>query len=355
MKLLFHSLYFSLTLLLLMSCGSKKVHYMEGSLTDVFLKARKQGKKVFILVADTSCRRCKAFSAKLDAEESSRSALNRDYLCYKAYTNDPATRDIAQILKCRGIPCPYFFNADGSLITFGYPNSPVFDASHTERISFDPKKFMEFYRINATIEEYKRMVYYSLNAYLLMQEALNENKPMDSAYALANRSIQIKGYLYNYYLAFKMASKMGLDKDADRDLEGLASYYSAADYSLYGPLMKSIGAPETAFAKDPFQDGVGLYFKNTIVVQNVKAGRDLEFTFPFQNLGASTVKVNDAEHPCSCIKLDWTRTPVAVEDTGSIRGVFHAEGMGHFSKEIYVHLDSKDHPMLILTLEGDII
>lgn len=346
---------FIVPFILLLSCRHKDIQYMEGTIEDVFSKAKKENKKVFVLVENSDCGPCKYFAKMLNEQSNTSAILRRDYICYKADILDTTQKVIAQILKCPSYPFPFFFDNDGQLIAFGFPESKEFDISDLSKIYTDQYKFMELFRLPITTDAYKQMVFLNLRSYLLMKSGKNDPVALDTAYQLSKRSLNIAVYPYNIYLTDMLEKRLNMQSSPVSE-QLLRPVFTRSDKFIYGNLIDHIRMKEpdsSTFARQNGKDSTAYAFsKNTQDCGIIKAGTDYTFSFEFKNTSNEVLLIAKAEHPCSCIELKWPQEPVKPGETSFIRGVFHVEGKGKFTKEIYVHAVSQKVPMKIIILTG---
>lgn len=333
-------LLFVIVMLFFCSCSSG-VKYRRGSLSEILEQAKEENKKIFVLVADSSCPRCKAFGEYIDTLPGVADAINKDFIPYKVYQSDPEQNVLAQILKVNAIPFPYFLDSDGKIITFGFPNSKKFDVSNLDSIYMDPYKFQEIFQLGISIDKYKEMVYYSLQGYLEAEKIPQQKGTLEHAMELAKKSLEKGEYLYNFYQMYSFSRRAGLEEEATKYQVKIAHNYTSRDRFLYGPLMRKIGLPDDAFATPAKVNVDDLFFENEeLLGDTISAGKDLHFTFRFKNISTHPVIIQRAEHHCNCIELTWPATPIAPSDTGSITGVFHTSETGSYDKDIFVHMNA---------------
>lgn len=344
-------------LLFLFSCHTDNITYKQGTLSDIFNEARFKKKKVFILVTDSLCNRCKEFERQLNAETFTVDILRQEYISYKVNVRDPQYKITAQILKCPAFPFPYFFDSDGKIIAFGYPNEKEYDLRKTAAIKVEEFTFKEMFKMNIPVAKYKQMVYYTLNAYLEMKSAERNSGDFHKAYELIEQSITTAPYPYNLYLGYQLSKKQELYTKSREYINQIKLNYKPADRFMYGTMMNDLGLPDDAYTKEiSGADSTGVLYDNKErIYQDVKLGSDVPFSFTFMNTGSQPLLIEKAHHPCNCIDLEWTRNIIATNDTGTIRGVFHANEKGTFYKEIYVHTNNTTSPMNTIVLRGEVI
>ncbi|MBW8683566.1 DUF1573 domain-containing protein [Chitinophaga rhizophila] len=336
---------------IIFSCRQQPIQYASGRIEDVFEQARKENKKVFVLITDTSCGICNAFAKKLDSINETKKILNQDYICYKANITDTAMTDIAQIVKCPSFPFPYFFDKDANLLAFGFPNNKNFLIDDLSKIGISEYTFREMFRLPITTLDYKKLVSLNMKAYLMMKEGHH-----DSAYQLVKASSEIAVYPYNIYLANQLSAVGTKESNAwIRQLQ--KPQFTPSDEVIYDNLIDNIAFSENQNElPETGSDSVSYTFVETKHECGIiNQGANYTFAFKFLNTGKKDVVITKAEHSCPCIELKWPDQPVKPGETGYIRGILHAEQLGRFSREIYVHTISSKVPMRIVVLNGQVI
>lgn len=336
--------------LLLLSCHTEPVHYKTGRIEDIFAQARKENKKVFVLISDTACGNCDVFQKRIDSVNATTTILNRDYICYKANTSDPALKDITQIVKCPAFPFPYFFDKEGNLLAFGFPNNRNYLVDDLKKIGIDEYVFREMFRLPISTSEYKKLISLNMKAYLLMKEGQTK-----AAYGLVKESVAIAVYPYNIYLAHRLGEAAG-KQDGGWIAQLERPEFTPADKLIYGDLIDNIPFYKgEQVAAQKGNDSINYAFlQKTHECGMIAKGTDYTFSFEFKNTGKKDLVITKAEHSCSCIELKWPNQPVRPGETSYIRGVFHAEQKGRFIREIYVHTVSPDVPMRVVVLTGEV-
>ena len=96
------------------------------------------------------------------------------------------------------------------------------------------------------------------------------------------------------------------------------------------------------------------FIKEKLECGLVKSGTDYSFAFEFKNTGKKNLLIARAEHPCSCIELQWPQQAIRPGETEFIKGIFHAKEKGSFSKDIFIHTAFQQVPMKTVILTGSI-
>lgn len=73
--------------------------------------------------------------------------------------------------------------------------------------------------------------------------------------------------------------------------------------------------------------------------------------FVFKNKGKAPIILNDVKASCGCTVPEWTRTPVAPGEKGTIKVTYNTNNVGAFTKTITVNSNAVNNP-LILVIKG---
>jgi len=85
----------------------------------------------------------------------------------------------------------------------------------------------------------------------------------------------------------------------------------------------------------------------------VVQGADGSCEFVFTNKGKAPLILNDVKASCGCTVPEWTRTPVAPGEKGTIKVTYNTNNIGTFSKSITVNSNAVNSP-LVLTIKGNV-
>ena len=75
--------------------------------------------------------------------------------------------------------------------------------------------------------------------------------------------------------------------------------------------------------------------------------------FAFTNKGKTPIVLNDVKASCGCTVPEWTRTPVAPGEKGSIKVTYNTNNIGTFTKSITVNSNAINSP-LVLIIKGNV-
>ena len=83
--------------------------------------------------------------------------------------------------------------------------------------------------------------------------------------------------------------------------------------------------------------------------------RKVKHTFTVKNVGTDPLVINDVKLNCSCLKADYTKKPIAPNQTGEVPLTVMLDKLedGHFRRVVYVYSNDKDSPFP-LELFGDL-
>jgi hypothetical protein len=327
----------------------QRVNYVRGDMGHVFKLAKLQNKKVFVVVTDSSCEKCKSFLNFLDDQNETVKLLTEEYICYKVDIRNKDEKAFAELVKCPSYPFPYFFDNSGNLLAFGYPNSKDYDISDLNKIGISEDRFSELFQIDCTIPSYKSMVSQSLKGTLLMKA-----KRFPEALVSFNSSLQSGVYPYNLRytrILLKRAKQNQLNVDA------FTHKYkpSTSDLFLYGNIFSYIDYKEPAQPKAQTLVEEGISFDSKVKDLGVlKSGNHYSFEFILKNKNKKPLVIYSVNHPCDCIKLSWSKAPIPQNERTVIKGEYTPNSSGGFAKEIFVHTNLTKKPMDIIKIIGTI-
>lgn len=335
------------------SCSNKnKISFRRGELNEVFELAKKTNKKVFVLITDSTCGSCLEFENFLHQQSTTCQILNRDYICYKANIRNSREHKIAEIVKCPSYPFPYFFDADGNLLAFGFPNKKEYDISDLNEITIDKYRFPELFHLEISANEYKTLVSMNMKATLLLNTKSKVN--VLKSYNLFKESLNISSYPYNIRYTNLLSNKSNKDILIKRPLN---SNQNASDKFLYGDISKYTGIgtfTESALKTSRNKDTADYVLDQTRDLGKLMKSKSYEFSFKIKNLSKRPLVILNVQHPCDCIKLNWSKSSIRHNETAFIKGTFTPYESGTFHKEIFVHNNSLLKPMGIFEIQGTV-
>ena len=77
-------------------------------------------------------------------------------------------------------------------------------------------------------------------------------------------------------------------------------------------------------------------------------GSDGNCEFKFVNKGKAPIILNQVKASCGCTTPDWTRTPIAPGETGTIKVAYNTNNAGAFNKTVTVNSNAKNTPVVLL-------
>lgn len=70
--------------------------------------------------------------------------------------------------------------------------------------------------------------------------------------------------------------------------------------------------------------------------------------FVFKNKGKAPIILNDVKASCGCTIPEWTRTPVAPGEKGSIKVTYNTNNVGSFTKTITIQSNAINNPVILI-------
>lgn len=340
------------------ACADSEISFRNGSIEAIFEEAKRERKKVFVLVVDRGCGSCDAFLESLKRSPGTVEALNRDYLSYIADVQDMDELPIAQIVKCPSFPFPYFFDSTGDLLAFGFPNSKQFDISDLNAIGIEDLRFKELFRLPVSISDYKRLVTHSLKGYLAMKDLNSNSSGLRTSLRHALISDSISSYPFSRFLIAEVNSR--LNTDSPNYIRRISSSeLTSGDRLIYRNIIHKypeLFKSDTVLDQSQPNDSSKLLLSTRrIDIGKVKKNEHRSFSLTLSNTGSVPIFIQKIHHPCSCVEIEKYRDTIPINGVVTVKGIYHSNEVGGFQKEIYIHITSSASFMQIVTLEGVIV
>jgi hypothetical protein len=109
---------------------------------------------------------------------------------------------------------------------------------------------------------------------------------------------------------------------------------------------------KVATAQTASQDSI-IFDKLVHDYGTITQGGDGNSVFTFINKGKAPIVLNDVKASCGCTTPEWTRTPVAPGEKGSIKVTYNTNNVGAFSKSITISSNAKNTPV-VLIIKGNV-
>lgn len=76
--------------------------------------------------------------------------------------------------------------------------------------------------------------------------------------------------------------------------------------------------------------------------------------YTITNTGDSPLVLTEVEPDCACSVAEWTQTPIAPGEQGSVKVTFDAKALGRFQKSIAIYTNSEPH-LVRLKFDGEVV
>jgi thioredoxin-related protein len=334
------------------SCNASKVNYQPGSIYEVFQKAKSEKKKVFLIMEDSNCEKCMMFPDFINSKKRTVDILNKDFICYRVNNKNINHLPIVQVLKCPSFPFPFFFDNDGTLISFGFPNDPNFDISNLDSITINKYLFSELFNLGITLEQYKTLVTQNMKAFLLM-ENLNNPSSLKSAYEFTRGSLDIAVYPYNLFYSNLLKEQLSIEENLDSYRLKTAT---PSDSIIYGNIFRkadSLGIGSYFSVSPHFANLQPDFLLEELSWQNkIVKGLAANFEFKIRNTGKETIIIKSIRDQCGCINVQWTPKSIDPGRFEIVKGTFVPSDSGEFKKLIHIHSNSKHAQVKDMIISG---
>ena len=103
----------------------------------------------------------------------------------------------------------------------------------------------------------------------------------------------------------------------------------------------AMAQPKATFDKQEHEFGIVLW-KHPVTA-----------TFQVKNDGDKPLVISNVTTSCGCTVANWTQTPIAPGETGTVSSTFDAKALGHFHKSVGVYCNAETKPVY-LWLSGEV-
>ena len=112
-------------------------------------------------------------------------------------------------------------------------------------------------------------------------------------------------------------------------------------------------APASDVQKKKASD-VAQFKTETIDLGKIKQGNPTTAIFSVANIGKEALIIEQANPTCGCTISDYTKEPIAVGKTGTIKATYNAANVGAFEKHLTVKFAGVDEVKSI-TIKGEVL
>ena len=92
----------------------------------------------------------------------------------------------------------------------------------------------------------------------------------------------------------------------------------------------------------------------TVELGEIPHGKPVKIDFEFKNTGKTAVIITNVKASCGCTATDYTKSPVAPNETAKITATFNAAAKGVFTKTVTVTTNAEEAPK-VLVFKGTVI
>ncbi|MBN9283117.1 MULTISPECIES: DUF1573 domain-containing protein [Flavobacterium] len=92
----------------------------------------------------------------------------------------------------------------------------------------------------------------------------------------------------------------------------------------------------------------------TVELGEIPQGKPVKIDFEFKNTGKTAVIITNVKASCGCTATDYTKSPVAPNETAKITATFNAAAKGVFTKTVTVTTNAEEAPK-VLVFKGTVI
>lgn len=109
------------------------------------------------------------------------------------------------------------------------------------------------------------------------------------------------------------------------------------------------------FEKKPDKKAAKIEFKDTSHdFGELKFGSDGSCEFIFKNTGKSPLIIDNVKSTCGCTVPEWTKEPVNISNTGTLRVIYDTHRVGAFQKTLIVYSNASNSPVRLF-IKGKVL
>lgn len=82
--------------------------------------------------------------------------------------------------------------------------------------------------------------------------------------------------------------------------------------------------------------------------------RPVTVEYTITNTGNQPLVLTNVTTSCACSVADWTRTPIAPGEKGTVSASFDAKALGHFEKTVGIYSNAEPH-LVYLKFAGEVV
>jgi thiol-disulfide isomerase/thioredoxin len=178
-----------------------------NTIDDAFRQARKQDKKVFVIMGANGCGKCDKYLKSLDRSFTAKKVLQRDYICCKLNMNEAYGKEFAMLLGAAFSPYSCFFTSKGELEAFRIGEHD-FDFKDITKNKVDDYTFRELFNYTTDYPTYKQQASLAVQSCLWQKEGAVGEQDLSKSYDLIKRSIDIYPNCGNLSLAYQISKEV---------------------------------------------------------------------------------------------------------------------------------------------------
>ena len=113
-------------------------------------------------------------------------------------------------------------------------------------------------------------------------------------------------------------------------------------YALAATALTAVAQPRFTSNTETYDFGQ-IEWKHPVTVQ-----------YSVTNTGNQPLVLTEVEPDCACSAAQWTKTPIAPGDKGTVNVTFDAEALGHFRKSVAIYTNAAPH-LVYLKFNGEVV
>lgn len=329
------------------SCSQPSLNFYSGSLDQAFIEAERKDKDLLVVAYMPGCESCNSFIESLATSKEAKSELS-DFLIYKCPLNQVGNEYLAQITYNIASPTSYIFrNGRLTKVVIGEKEPTKFLSILSN--SSDASTMYQKNKMGLKNSEYVQFVNEIFAWYRLAESNTVNKKQVREGLNALLKSMNLKSYFFNNYLASKLYKKINIPDSAEFYARQSLEYDDDFSIFLYQNLrrdMKFLAKVNYETTKDPYLqfETLSKNLGSQVLKSKPKA------IFKFKNSGKSPLIIKNVLANCDCMKIKWPLTPILPNHSSAIEVVYDSNYVGGFSKVLFVTSNAaNEQEKLILT------
>lgn len=334
-------------LLLLSACGPTEVTIRQGTMEAALRHAKEEKKWLVAVLQRPGCTPCDLLLRDMTGHP----PFGREHggaLFYSFDIGRPEHHWLSEWLHETSSPVSVIFDGEGRFLTaVNGGNILRLQAVLSELRAgrMDSVHRYNHCNLGLTGAPYQAVMQAGIDGYLQ-----GSGKGADAVKAALERSVGIQPYFFNTYLLARMEKARGDTAAARRYARQALTFTGTTDFRLYTARrseMKYVLDEGFSVADEPY----AAVEDSEIDLGLLGRSDSTAVTFRVRNTGKKPLLIQNVVVSCSCLQIDWPKSPILPGSEGDIRARYRVKSEGLFSQ--YAHVFSNaSNGVVILGVKG---